>query len=57
MTDRHVYLESYTMNSTSTTTDFQITENSKQQVISPTVFSFAVFFFPFFKAFEYMFCY
>ena len=32
-TDRHVYLESYTINSTSTTT-FQITKNYKQQVIN-----------------------
>ena len=31
-TDRHVYLESFTMNSTSTTTDIQITKNYKQQV-------------------------
>ena len=49
------------MNSTSTTTNFQITKNYKQQVIkyqlSPTVFTFAVFLFPFFKAIEYMFCF
>ena len=31
-TDRHVYLESYTINNILTTTDFQITKNYEQVI-------------------------